>query len=591
MKKLITLTALLLCAVVSTWALDSGTENSGNQGSSYTTISGKSYSLDGRYIAGKGGVKQGNMPDKGVKMRSNQGNLVFEVADGYKITAFQFWGCGNTTTAVTIESATVDGGSNLLTDEVVLPGKGNDESGDINLSDINAQDNITLTFAEGSSAQIVGTWSIEYEQTAVVVKEITEVKLNGSAISNSDLATLKSTKALTIDGTSLNGCGALDVTLSSGATTVSKTFSGTSAVYTFSVDEDEYTVTVTKIAKTYSGEGTFVYFKKGSTQATGTNTNTVMANGITFAMVDTGKEFQSGSAKVTIGEDEYTPLKLSTGSAVNVTFPENMVATKVRIYGWSANGNGAINSIKETSESTVDKSIDTHNDIFYATNTSGDIYPSVYEYTLDNWTSFYFNPVGSASQPFVVMEFVLRETVTIPVSAAGYATFYTDKALDFTGIKNITAYTATKAGNIVTFNKVTDAVPALTGLLVKADEGNYPIPVAASAEGEKGIMVGTLTGETIPDGSFVLLNQNDVIGFYRATGFTARPNSAWLPSTVAGSSVRFIGFDDEGGEATGIQEVSTATMKSEQVFNLRGQRVAAPQKGLYIVNGKKVILK
>lgn len=190
-----------------------------------------------------------------------------------------------------------------------------------------------------------------------------------------------------------------------------------------------------------------------------------------------------------------------------------------------------------------------------------------------------------------VKKIVFTPTVTIPVSAAGYATFYTDKALDFTNIENITAYTATKEGNVVKFNKVTSAVPALTGLLVKADEGNYPIPVAASGEGEKGIMLGTLTGETIEDGSFVLLNQNNVIGFYRATGFTARPNSAWLPSTVAGSSVRFIGFDDEGGEATGIQEVSTATMKSEQVFNLRGQRVAAPQNGLYIVNGKKVVLK
>lgn len=589
MKKLITLTALLLCAVVSTWALDSGTEYSGNQGSNNTTISGKSYSLDGRYIAGKGSVKQGNMPDKGVKMRSNQGNnLVFEVADGYKITAFQFWGCGNTTTAVTIESATVDGGSNLLTDEVVLPSKGSDESGDIILSDIDAIDNITLTFKSGSKDQIVGTWSIEYEQTAVVVKEITEVKLNGSAISNSDLATLKSTKALTIDGTSLNGCGALDVTLSSGATTVSKTFSGTSAVYTFSVDEDNYTVTVTNITKTYTAEGSIVYFKIGDTEVEGANTKTVIANGITFEMVAADKTFQYGSAKVTIGGNEYTPLKLSTGSAVNVTFPENTFATKVRIYGWSANGNGAINSIKETSESTADnKSIDTHNDIFYATNTSVDIYPSVYEYDLDNWTSFYFNPGGSASQPFVVMEFVLR--VTIPVSAASYATFYTDKALDFTGIEDITAYTATQTGNLVTFNKVTGAVPALTGLLVKGVTTN--VPVAASAGDVTNIMEGTLTGTTIPDGSFVLLNQDDVIGFYRANGFTARANSAWLPSTVAGSSVRFIGFDDEGGEATGIQEVSTATMKAEQVFNLRGQRVAAPQKGLYIVNGKKVILK
>ena len=131
MKKLFTLLTLALLSVGSAWAGDTGTESSGNQGSSNVSIVGKSYTLDGKFIAGKGGVQQGNMPDKGVKLRSNQGNLVFEVAAGYKITRFQFWGCGNTTTAVTIESATVDDGSNLLGANVVLSGKGEDTSGDI----------------------------------------------------------------------------------------------------------------------------------------------------------------------------------------------------------------------------------------------------------------------------------------------------------------------------------------------------------------------------------------------------------------------------------------------------------------------------
>ena len=160
--------ALLLCAVTGAWA---ATESSGNQGSKDTAIDGTSYSVAGASVAGTGGVKQGNMPDKGVKLRSTT-PLVFSVKEGYAITKLEFWGCGNTSTAVTIVSATVDGGSNLLGSNVVLPGKDTSDavkSGDIVLDGIYATDNITLSFATGSAAQIVGTWKITYETAAVTL--------------------------------------------------------------------------------------------------------------------------------------------------------------------------------------------------------------------------------------------------------------------------------------------------------------------------------------------------------------------------------------------------------------------------------------
>ena len=407
-KKLSLLMVALIAVAAFAWA-EAAIENSGNQGDSDKAINGKSYTLDGKFIAGKGGVQQGDMPDKGVKMRSNKGPVEFKVNAGYKITGFEFWGCGNTTTALVIKSVTVDSGDNLLSDDVTLPGKADGGgSGHFVLSDIGAEDNITITFAEGTSAQFVGTWKVTYEQTAVITQEITSVTLNGAALSETDLETLKSTKALTIDGTNLNGVGLLDVTLSSGGTTVSKTFEGTSAVYTFTINAtDQYTVTVNNVVKTYSQQGIAVGYKKGETEAEGANSNTIMMDGITFAMVNDTKAFQYGSGKVTLGENDYVPLKLSTGSAVNVTFPEGKKATKVIVYGWSANGNGKIAEMKESAES--EKSVDVANDIYYATNTASDIYPSVYEYELDNWESLYFNPGGSASQPFVVMDFVFAD--------------------------------------------------------------------------------------------------------------------------------------------------------------------------------------
>jgi hypothetical protein len=52
----------------------------------------------------------------------------------------------------------------------------------------------------------------------------------------------------------------------------------------------------------------------------------------------------------------------------------------------------------------------------------------------------------------------------------------------------------------------------------------------------------------------------------------------------------FIGFDDEG-TTTAIDRIAAEKMVNGEVYNLQGQRVAQPTKGLYIVNGKKVVMK
>ena len=56
-------------------------------------------------------------------------------------------------------------------------------------------------------------------------------------------------------------------------------------------------------------------------------------------------------------------------------------------------------------------------------------------------------------------------------------------------------------------------------------------------------------------------------------------------------------IDDPGitlswdNDATSIQSVHDARMAANGCYNLAGQRVARPTKGLYIVNGKKVVIK
>ncbi|MBQ8487319.1 MAG: hypothetical protein IJ533_06695, partial [Prevotella sp.] len=97
-----------------------------------------------------------------------------------------------------------------------------------------------------------------------------------------------------------------------------------------------------------------------------------------------------------------------------------------------------------------------------------------------------------------------------------------------------------------------------------------------------------VTAETadVAAGIYVLMDETNGVGFYKTTSaFTVGANTAYLPADIAGARA-FYGF----GDATAISAVKTVKADGE-VYNLNGQRVAAPQKGLYIVNGKKVIIK
>ena len=88
---------------------------------------------------------------------------------------------------------------------------------------------------------------------------------------------------------------------------------------------------------------------------------------------------------------------------------------------------------------------------------------------------------------------------------------------------------------------------------------------------------------------YVLANKNDVVGFYKWAGGSLTSGKVYLPASAVAGAPDFLGFD---GEATGINEVSEVKEVSDNSwYNLAGQRVAQPTKGLYIINGRKVVIK
>jgi hypothetical protein len=71
---------------------------------------------------------------------------------------------------------------------------------------------------------------------------------------------------------------------------------------------------------------------------------------------------------------------------------------------------------------------------------------------------------------------------------------------------------------------------------------------------------------------------------------TVPAGKALLPASEVSATGARLAFVF-GGEATGISGTLKANGEDSVLYNLSGQRVENPTKGLYIVNGKKVIIK
>lgn len=184
---------------------------------------------------------------------------------------------------------------------------------------------------------------------------------------------------------------------------------------------------------------------------------------------------------------------------------------------------------------------------------------------------------------------------TKTVSDAGYATMMIPFGATLpTGVEafDLTAVN----GETITSTSV-DAITANKPVMIKAAAAAYEFTatdasIAATGDGivANGLLNGTYATTTAAAGAanYVLQKNGDDVNFYLVTGTdaTVKPFRAYL--MASGVEARALNLDL--GETTGIETVKKADVTTA-VYSLNGQRVAAPQKGLYIVNGKKVIVK
>ena len=187
-------------------------------------------------------------------------------------------------------------------------------------------------------------------------------------------------------------------------------------------------------------------------------------------------------------------------------------------------------------------------------------------------------------------------TISTTIGETGYATLASAVALDLNGLEKqgVTAYYVSEVkDSYVVLKEAPGTVAANTGLIL-AGEGDVTIPVAATGSTISGNkLVACPAGQTLGANAnqYVLVaNEEGKAEFQSLAG-----NGATIPAgkaylEVSGSDARSLSiiFD---GETTGIAEVATTGAENGAIYNLSGQRVSQPAQGLYIVNGKKVIIK
>lgn len=199
---------------------------------------------------------------------------------------------------------------------------------------------------------------------------------------------------------------------------------------------------------------------------------------------------------------------------------------------------------------------------------------------------------GNVEQQYGIASATVEMLTPAIITTAEYATYCNaTNALDFSET-GITAYTATDAGIWVTLNEITSGkVPANTPVVLYkagADGTAINVPVIASADAPAGTNDLRVSTGTDVENMYVLSKKSGTVGFYKWAGSPALSVGKVYLLASSSSAPDFLGFD---GETTAIEAVKAESVESGEYFNLAGQRVAQPTKGLYIVNGKKVVVK
>ena len=183
-----------------------------------------------------------------------------------------------------------------------------------------------------------------------------------------------------------------------------------------------------------------------------------------------------------------------------------------------------------------------------------------------------------------------------------FTTFSSDKAVEFV---DATVYTVGVNENKLSLNEVKgNQVPANTGVLVQSNETNAMYVYIESAPAIEGNLLRASVTEQTTTGAddtkeykYYMLSynkDNENLGFYwgenDGAAFTSKAGRAYLAVEKTNEVAAVKGFSLSDME-TGVSQVCGSAANKGVIYDLQGRRVERAVRGLYIMNGRKVMVK
>ena len=220
-----------------------------------------------------------------------------------------------------------------------------------------------------------------------------------------------------------------------------------------------------------------------------------------------------------------------------------------------------------------------------------------------------FRYYKSGQQPiylFKAVDQVEVETVPVAISSAEWATlYYSDKAFEIPEGVTAKIATAIDEKDEIKLEDLNGIIPAGTAVVLNGPQGTYDFKVVndETVAPANNLLRGFDAPHLTEGGDiyYKLTVKNDIVGFYwgeeNGEAFESGAHKAYLAIPAGASNAKFFVLgtagdlvSEDGGFVDGINEVTASDSKNEY-FNLNGTRVNSLRKGIYIVGGKKVVIK
>ena len=208
----------------------------------------------------------------------------------------------------------------------------------------------------------------------------------------------------------------------------------------------------------------------------------------------------------------------------------------------------------------------------------------------DNRFRYFKSSTYTQQQAIQLYKYIPLPSQTVSVGDTGYATMVAEADLVVPNGVEVFAAQHNAGSAYVHLEPVTGGIPQGEAVVVKASEGTYDFlyatePVSAIV----GNGLKAATSDISADGTqYCLASMTLGIGFYKVqAGVTIRKGKAYLLLSSGNNVKEFYGFEDD--DPTGINEELRMKNEESSIYNLAGQRLSKPQRGLNIIGGRKVL--